>query len=243
MKYSPAHKIVQDLAVLMIAIALSIAALAQAGASGDKSQLLLKLKESAAENKEKLHRYKWLETQQVTLKGEPKPPRAFDCQYGPDGRVQKTPLGPPPQQQAGQGGKFKQRIVAKKTEEMKDYMQEVQGVVSLYVPPDPQRMQQAYQAGNVSIISTLGSNQAQLVFKNYAQPGDEMTIAFDSRSKKIQTLNVSSYLDDAKNAITLAVQFASLPDGTNYAQRTVLDAKAKQLQVTTTNSNYAKLGQ
>jgi hypothetical protein len=157
--------------------------------------------------------------------------------------VQKTPLGPPPQQQAAQGGKFKQRIVAKKTEEMKDYMQEVQGVVSLYVPPDPQRMQQAYQAGNVSINSTLGSNQAQLVFKNYAQPGDEMTIAFDSRSKKIQSLNVSSYLDAAKNAITLAVQFASLPDGTNYAQRTVLDAKAKQLQVTTINSNYAKLGQ
>jgi hypothetical protein len=40
--------------------------------------------------------------------------------------------------------------------------------------------------------------------------------------------------------VTLAVQFASLPDGTNYAQQTVLDAKAKQMQVTTTNSNYAK---
>ena len=40
--------------------------------------------------------------------------------------------------------------------------------------------------------------------------------------------------------MTLAVQFASLPDGTNYPEQTVLDAKAKQLQVTTTNSNYAK---
>lgn len=243
MKYSHAHKILEELVLLMMAIALPIAALAQAGAGGDKTQLLQKVKQSAAENRQKLHQYTWLETQQVTLKGEAKPPRAFNCQYGPDGRVQKTPLGPPPQPQGGQGGKLKQRIVAKKTEEMKDYMQEVQGVVSLYVPPDPQRMQQAYQAGNVSINSTLGSNQAELVFKNYAQPGDQMTLTFDSTSRKIRSLNVNSYLNDAKNAITLAVQFASLPDGTNYPQQTALDAKAKQLRVTTTNSNYAKLGQ
>jgi hypothetical protein len=104
-------------------------------------------------------------------------------------------------------------------------------------------MQQAYQAGNVSINSTLGSNQANLVFKNYAQPGDEMTIGFDSTSKKIQTLNVNTYLNDPKDAVTLAVHFASLPDGTNYAQQTVLDAKATQMQVTTSNSNYARRAQ
>jgi hypothetical protein len=34
---------------------------------------------------------------------------------------------------------------------------------------------------------------------------------------------------------------ASLPDGTNYAQQTVLTATAKQLVVTTTNSNYQHL--
>jgi hypothetical protein len=35
---------------------------------------------------------------------------------------------------------------------------------------------------------------------------------------------------------------ASLPDSTNYAQQTILNATAKQLVVTTTNSNYQKLG-
>jgi hypothetical protein len=35
---------------------------------------------------------------------------------------------------------------------------------------------------------------------------------------------------------------ASLPDGTNYAQQTILNATAKQLQVTTTNSNYQLIG-
>ena len=45
-----------------------------------------------------------------------------------------------------------------------------------------------------------------------------------------------------KLTVTLAVQFASLPDGTNYVQRTVLDATAKNLVVTTTNSSYSPLG-
>lgn len=37
------------------------------------------------------------------------------------------------------------------------------------------------------------------------------------------------------------MHFASLPDGSNYADQTALDAKAKDLVVTTTNSNYQKL--
>ena len=35
---------------------------------------------------------------------------------------------------------------------------------------------------------------------------------------------------------------ASLPDGPNYVQQTVLGATAKQLVVTTTSSNYHKVG-
>ena len=132
-------------------------------------------------------------------------------------------------------------MVEKKKEEIGDYMQEVKSVIALYVPPNPQKMQQAFQAHNVSIVP--GGGAAQLVFKNYAQPGDQMTIAFDMATKKIQTLNVNTYMGQAKDVVTLAVQFASLPDGTNYAQQTVLNATAKQIQVTTTNSQYTKLAQ
>jgi hypothetical protein len=82
----------------------------------------------------------------------------------------------------------------------------------------------------------------KLVFTDYAQPGDRMTLAFDTNAKKIISLNVDTYMGQTKDAVTLQVQMASLPDGTNYAQQTVLNATAKQLVVTTTNSNYQKLG-
>ena len=42
---------------------------------------------------------------------------------------------------------------------------------------------------------------------------------------------------------TLAVTFASLPDGTNYAASTDLKAQGKNMEIKTQNSNYQKIGQ
>jgi hypothetical protein len=199
---------------------------------------LASVKQSMAENTQRLHQYQWTETTQLTLKGDPKPPSEKLCQYGPGGQVQKTPIGPPPEQPSG--GRFKQKMIAKKKGEMQDYMGQVKGLLNMYVPPDPQKMEQAKQAGKLS-LNPAGSAM-NLIFADYAQPGDRLTLSFDTAAKKIASLNVQTYMDNPKDAVTLTVQMASLPDGTNYAQQTVLDASAKKLQVTTTNSNYQKLG-
>ena len=42
-------------------------------------------------------------------------------------------------------------MIANKKEEMKDYMGDVKVLLAKYVPPDPQAMQQAFQAGKVSL--------------------------------------------------------------------------------------------
>jgi hypothetical protein len=173
----------------------------------------------------------------LTPKGEAKPATQNLCRYGPDGNVQKTPIGPPPQQPSG--GRMKQRVVAKKKGEMTDYMQDVKVLLGMYVPPDPQRMQQAYQAGKVSLNPAGGA--VNLIFRDYAQPGDQMTLAFNTATKKITSLNINTYMGQSKDAVTLQVQMASLPDGTNYTQQTVINASAKQLVVTTTNANYQKV--
>ena len=222
--------------ILLIAAALiatTVPAIAQA--DGDLQQKLAAVKQSAAENQQKLHKYQWTETTQLTLKGDAKPPSQSICQYGADGKVQKTPMSAPPPPPSG--GRVKQRVVEKKKEEMKDYMGQVKTLLAMYVPPDPQRMQQAFQSGKASPTGAGG-----IVFKDYALPGDQMTISFDPAAKKISSVNVNTYMDDPKDIVTLAVSFASLPDGTNYVQQSVLNATAKQLQVTTTNANYHPIG-
>ncbi|MGC2723863.1 MAG: hypothetical protein WA224_07860 [Candidatus Acidiferrales bacterium] len=223
------------IAIGAIALVASIAVVAQSGALQEK---LAAVKQAAAENKQQLRQYQWTETTQLTLKGDPKPVTENLCQYGPDGQVQKTPIGPPPQPPSG--GRVKQRVVEKKKAEMKDYMTDVKGLLSMYVPPDPQRMQLAFQAGKVSFNPAGGL--MNLIFTDYAQPGDQMTLTFDPATKKIVSLNVNTYMGEAKDAVTLQVQMASLPGGPNYAQQTILNASAKQLVVTTTNSNYQRIG-
>ena len=219
-------------ALILVASSLAIAQ------NSELQQKLAGVKQSIEENQQKLHQYQWTETTQLTLKGDPKPPSQNLCQYGPDGKVQKTPIGPPPQQPSG--GRMKQKMIEKKEGEMKEYMGEVQDLLKMYVPPNPQKIEQAHQAGNVS-LNPAGS-VVNLVFRNYAQPGDQMTLTFDPAAKKVVGLSVNTYMGQSKDAVTLQVQMASLPDGTNYVQQTVVNATAKQLVVTTTNSNYQKLG-
>lgn len=206
--------------------------------NSDVQERFAAVKRSVAENQQKLQQYQWMETTQLTLNGDAKPAKLSLCQYGPDGTVQKTPMGPPPEPPSGR--RVKQRIIEKKTEEMQQYMGQVKSLLGMYVPPDPQKMGQAYQAGKVSLNPAGGG--VNLVFKDYAQPGDQMTLFFDTTARKIRSVNVNTYMDEPKDKVTLAVQMASLPDGTNYAQQTILDATAKKLQVTTTNSNYQKRG-
>ena len=217
-----------------LALAIAVPAIAQ---NPEIQEKLAAVKQAAAENKQKIHQYQWVETTQLTLKGDTKPPTKNSCVYGPDGKVQKTMIGTPPPPPSG--GKMKQKVIANKKAEMKDYMQDVKTVLAMYVPPDPQKMQADFQAGKVS-LNPAGS-AVNLVFADYAQPGDKMTLTFDTAAKKISALKIDTYMGQEKDVVTLQVQMASLPDGTNYESQTVLNAAAKQLVVTTTNSDYKKL--
>jgi hypothetical protein len=218
-------------------LTLTVSAFSQ---NNEVQQKLAAAKQAAAENRQRLHQYQWVETTQLTLKGDAKPPVQNGCVYLPDGTVQKTLLSPPPEPPSG--GRVKQKIIAKKKAEMKDYMGDVKSLLSMYVRPDPQKMQAAYQAGKVSLNPLPGAGAVNLIFSDYAQSGDKMTLTFESPAKKITGLNIETYLGEEKDAVTLQVQMATLPDGTNYAWQTVLNATAKKLVVTTTNSKYQKLG-
>src|ERR1700751_6149147 len=71
-----------------------------------KQEKIAALKQSLADNQAALKQYTWTETTQISLKGEGKKQEQKQCQYGPDGKVQKTPIqgANQPQQQASGGG-------------------------------------------------------------------------------------------------------------------------------------------
>jgi hypothetical protein len=231
-------------ATMLITIAPAIAQTA-APAGGQLQQRLAEIKQSTAANQQKLHKYQWTETTQVTLKGEPRPPKQSLARYGPDGKVQKTPIGAAQpqqqQQQSGRGGRLKQKIIEKKKEEFQEYGEQIKNLIALYLPPDPQKMQDAFRYDKASLNKDEGT--AEILFRDYALAGDRMTLSFDTAAKKISAINVQTYMDDPKDVVTLDVHFATLPDGTHYVQGTTINATAKQLQIKTTNSDYQPITQ
>ena len=63
--------------------------LAQTNVNSELQEKVAAVKQAAAENKQRLQQYTWIETTQLTLKGDPKPPTQNSCRYRPDGQVQK----------------------------------------------------------------------------------------------------------------------------------------------------------
>ena len=214
----------------------------RAGAQGAQQGLQQKLagiKQSIAQNQASLRQYTWTAHTEVSVKGEVKKVTNEMCRYGPDGQVQKTSMDAPQQQKEMRG--MKKRVAEKKIGEMTDYMDRAVALIHNYVPPSPERMQAAAQSGNVSLSPGGASGLAELQFKNYFKPGDMLAMGVDSAAHALRKMNVNSYLDDPKDAVTLDVAFQSLPDGTNYVARTILNGAAKQIQVVTQNSDYRKL--
>jgi hypothetical protein len=197
---------------------------------------LAAVKKAATENKQALQHYQWTETVQLTLDGDLKPPQQFSCVYGADGQVVKTPIGPPPPEPSG--GRLKEKIIEKKKEELQEYLQDAKDTLAMYQPPDAQRMEAAYQGGRASFNPTPGA--MNLVFTDYAQPGDKMSVTLNTSTNKISALTIDTYMGKAKDAVTLNVTMGTLPDGTSYPEQSILNGKEKKVTVTTTSSNYQK---
>jgi hypothetical protein len=186
--------------------------------------------------------YQWIETTSISLKGEEKSRKQQACLYGADGKVAKTPIGQPePQQQAQsggrRGGRLKQQVIEKKKDEMKDYMERAAALIHQYVPPTPDQIRAAKEAGRITVTPQSGGT-VHLVISQYLKPSDSLTIDLDPATNRLIALGVNSYLDTQEDAVTLAVQMNTLPDGALYAAQTTLDAKAKHIQVVIQNAGH-----
>ena len=205
------------------------------------------VKQSLAANQKALQPYSWMETTEISMKGEVKKVQKKQCRYGTDGKVIKTDVGGAPEPAAKEpsggrgkrGDRVKEKIVEKKVDELKDYMEDVAALVKQYVPPDPAKIQAAVQGGKAA-LNKESAGIVELAFTDYDIPGDKLALSFSTATKQLAAVNVDSYLGKEKDTVTLSVRFAALPDGVNYPAENVLVAKAKQIQVKITNSDYKK---
>ena len=196
------------------------------------------LKASLAASQIILKQYEWIETTAISLKGEEKSRKLNRCYYGADGGVQKILLTAPAPEKKRRG--LRGRIAEKKTGELTDYMQQAVALVKSYVPPNPALIQASKDAGKVSLSLVEPGKRARLDFRDYHKPGDTLGVEVDLASNRLLGLTVKTYLEDAKDAVTLTARIGQLNDGTTYPDAITLDAPAKKLKVNVDNSGYRK---
>jgi len=230
---------------LLVLFAAAATVLFQTVANAQNPELqerVAEMKQAAAKNKQSLAQYMYVEQVTISLKGEQKKVEHFQVRTGPDGKPQKTSLDPPADASAPKGGRMKQHIVEKKKEEYKDYAEQMKTLAQQYVPPDKDKLQQAYEQGNITLGPVAGNpNDLQLVIHNYVKPNDSMTLVFDKAQKELVQIQIASYMDDPKDAMNLTVKFDRLTDGTNHVSGMVIDGVSKQLSIATQNSDYQHL--
>ena len=222
-----------SLTLLLAALALPV--LAQQPTAPERAAML---KATMAASQVVLKQYEWIQTTVVSLKGEEKSRKQERCYYGADGGVQKIEVSKSPEPKKKRG--LRGRIAQSKKEELTDYMKSAVSLVKTYVPPSPARIQAAKDAGKVSIDVLQPGKRARLNFRDYEKPGDNLSVEVDLANNRPLGLKVSTYLEDAKDAVTLDVRMGQLNDGTTYPSNVTLEAKAKNLKVTVQNSGYRK---
>ncbi len=233
-------------ALVFVALLVLVFAPAASAQNPELQKKIADVKAASQANKQALAQYMWQEQQSISLKGEVKKTMIYQVQIGPDGKPNKTMVSEQPQPSdddsgGGRRGRLKEHIKEKKIDEYKQYGQQMSALAQSYAQPGSQRLQQAYQSGNVTLGPAPTQGQVQLVVKSYVKPNDKMTLVFDSQAKALVSVAVNSYLDDPNDAVNIRIQYAQIPGGPNHPSTVTVDGVSKQMTVAIINSNYQKM--
>jgi hypothetical protein len=206
----------------------------------DMQQKLAAAKEAAARNQQALKSYSWVEKTDMLYKGEVKSTKVESCKYGPDGRVQKVVVQapPPPAKKGGLRGKK----IAEKEDEIKGQLEGAAALIQQYVPPDAAKMQAVIAAGTAALAQG-GPAVVALKFANYVQPGDALTLVFESAVKSLQQIQVATYLTEPSTVVTLQVTMQPIGGGLSAPGTIDLTIPSSNIEVKVAKSNYQKLAQ
>ena len=228
------------LAATLFLSSLALPAVAQqpAAAPVTPADHVTAIKQSLGASMAALRQYEWIETTVVSMKGEEKSRKQAQCYYGVDGKVQKVPIGAAADSKSPRG--LRGKIVENKKEDIADSMKEAIELVKQYIPPDPQRIDAAKAAGNLSVVPPDSQGNVKVVIKDYLKAGDSLTIGANAATDRIGGVTVATFTDSAKEAVGLKVNFGAFPDGTVFQERIDLDVKKENMNVTIQNSGYKK---
>jgi hypothetical protein len=207
-------------------------------AQADMKEVIGMVKKNLATSKANLINYEWQETTTTFYKGEQKSVKQNRCYYSVDGKLTKVEAGGSTQEKAKGGIKGKK--IENKKEEMADYINKAMTKVRTYLPPDATKLQQLYGSGKTTVQVLEPGKKFKLNCPDYNVKGDMLSLSINNVSQKLMMMDVSTYLDKPDEKVLFNVTYSDLPDGTQYAATTTVDAPSEQLKIVIVNSGFKK---
>jgi hypothetical protein len=222
----------------LLAATLMMACVSTVLAQSDMQETVAMIKQNFGDSKMKLKHYEWLETTTTFLKGEQKGVKQNQCYYSVDGKLTKVPTAATTDSKTPGG--IRGKIAANKKEDMADYVEAAVAKIQTYLPPDAEKIQQIYAGGKATIQVLEPGKKFKISFPDYNEAGDILSVSIDKVNKKIMAVDVTTSVDDPSEKVVFNITYSDLPDGTQYAGTTTLDAQAKDLKIVIANSGYKK---
>jgi hypothetical protein len=197
-------------------------------------------------NQAALLSYTWKSRTELKLKGETKNVLLEQVRYDIDGRLQKTQIGGSSEETRERpslhpvGGVIKHRIVAKKTAEHKELMQELVTLAGSYAHLPTDRL----RAFAAQAISSRGEGAERGTIRmrgrNVNQAGDAMTVWLDPTRSTVRRVEIATSLEF--KPVDLVVDYRALDNGLSYQARQVLRYPDKQIELTVETYEYQFVG-
>jgi hypothetical protein len=185
-----------------------------------------------AANGKLLQEYTYKQRTEIKFRGEGRLVRINQMHFDANGKAQPTLIS-----QTGGGAQpsgIAKALVEQKVHELQDYGNRISVLVENYFPIDPQKMVAALQKAELG-----GSGETvSLIVKNYAVPGDVMSVIVDPINKKLRKFELKTLLD--KDPVNITAEMNTIPKGPIYPAFIKVKAPAKDLEIDISQYDYVK---
>ena len=190
-------------------------------------------------NAEALKAFVYQQRMQLQLKGETKKVTLNQMSYDMNGNLQKTLLSEqPPAGAQPSGGRIKRRVVARKTGEFKEMMDEIAALVKSYTELPPERLQASLKQAAFSAGQGDMDGSVQIVMQDVIQNGDSITFWIDRTTMLFRRAQIATTYEG--NPVTTTANYVTLASGEGYMAQAILNYAKKEVVVQIDNSNYQR---
>jgi len=185
-----------------------------------------------------LLKYVWTEETEVLVGGKLKSSNSSACGYDSNANIIRTPLDPETTKPTSR--QTSNRPLVRSKGEMQDYIERAITRIRNYAPLNPEVIDHLVTSGQASLGPSSGRT-AEVRMTHYYQNFDSLVFTYESASKRLLRVVVSSNLSGRKDPVTLDAVYELLPGNVTHLSTATLTAPSKKVQVNVKNVDYKKL--